>query len=310
MNCQNCNHTDFKLLTNQVRFDNQADVLQCKNCGLIFLDQNSFEFPEDFYEKEYHQTYLTHVEPDALNPEKYYQKMLKTTKKWADKVNQLLTGNEVVLDLGCSTGHLMTQIQDNAKEVYGHDLSEKEIQYAKEKLGLNVDSIPLDQRFEENTFDYITMIFVFEHIAEPVEFLNYIKKFLKPDGKLLILVPNIQDALVSFYDIPAFRDFYYCIEHLFYYTPQTLEQMCKKAGFGGTFEPIQEYPITNHLNWAYRQRPSDVLASRRFVPDVALQNPDIEANWESFWQNVNIQYQQFLKENGHADRIWAVIEKN
>lgn len=309
MICQNCSHTQHILITHQVRFGNTANVMQCKHCGLVFLDQTSFSFPKDFYEKEYHQTYLTHVEPDALDPKKYYEKMLQTTKKWADKINELLTGEEVVLDLGCSTGHLMTQIQGKAKKVYGHDLSEKEIAFAKNELGFDADNVPLDQRFEEGMFDYITMIFVFEHIAEPVSFLNYIKKFLKPTGKLIMLVPNIDDALMRFYQIPVFQTFYYCIEHLFYYNPKTLSEICQKAGLKGAFEAIQEYPITNHLNWAYRQKPSDVLASRSFVPDVALRYEEKHTNWELFWQKINTQYQDFLKENGHADRVWAVVTK-
>ena len=76
------------LLADKIRFDQKARILKCNNCSLIYLDQNSVDFPDKFYEKEYHQTYLTHIEPDALDPKKYFDKMLKVTKIWSDKFKQ------------------------------------------------------------------------------------------------------------------------------------------------------------------------------------------------------------------------------
>jgi len=301
-NCPLCSSAQTTLLTSKVRFNKTAEVRQCERCTLTFLNQSSFKFPTDFYESNYHQTYLTHVEPDALDPEKYYKKMLQATKPWSDRMNRLLTGRE-----GCSTGHFITNIQSRARKVYGHELSTKEVQFCRDHLGQEVSDQPLQQRFEKGTFDYITMIFVLEHIAEPVEFLQHLKKFLKPDGKFVVLVPNVQDALVNFYDIPSFAEFYYCIEHLFYYTPKTITDMFAKAGLRGKVETVQEYPITNHLNWGYRQKPSDTLASRRAVPDIPLRQEHLQARWEAFWLEVDQRYKQLLGEIGYSDRIWAEV---
>ena len=63
---------DSILLTDKIRFNQRAKILRCNNCSLVYLDQSSIKFPDKFYEKEYHQTYLTHVEPDALDPKKYF----------------------------------------------------------------------------------------------------------------------------------------------------------------------------------------------------------------------------------------------
>lgn len=308
--CPICSSVQTKTITNKVRFGNTAEVMRCEHCSLVFLNQASFEFPKEFYEQEYHQTYLTHVEPDALDPEKYYQKMLKTTKPWSDRINQLMTGNEIVLDVGCSTGHLLTSIRDKAHKVYGHELSEKEIEYCRTTLGLDVGGVPLDQRFQPETFDYITMIFVLEHIADPIEFLTFLKRFLKPEGKFIILVPNVKDALLNFYDIPTFSQFYFCIEHLFYYEPKTIKDVFTKAGLRGKIETVQEYPITNHLNWGYRQKPSDVLASRRSVPDIPLRNEEMAGAWEDMWVEVNRLYRTFLSKFGFGDRIWCEVGKS
>jgi len=306
--CVICEGRDFELLQNEVRFGKKADVLHCHGCGLIFLDQASFSMPEDFYEKEYHQTYLAHVEPSVLDPQKYYEKMLKVTAPWSKKLRASLGKEDCVLDLGCSTGHLMSQLKDDVGSIHGHDLNEKETKFAREVLGLDVDSIPLTERFDKGSFDAITMIFVFEHIAEPMNFLNYIKPFLKKNGKVFMLVPNIKDPLVSLYDLPEFRKFYFCIEHLFYYSLQTLQAVCSKAGYRVRVECIQEYPVINHLNWIYKNQPMDVIASRSTFPHVSLLNANAqEEHLRAFWASVNENYQAFLSNQGHGDRIWAEL---
>jgi len=303
--CPLCEGENNAFITNEIRFENKADVYRCQDCGLTYLDQNSFEYPKNFYSDQYHQTYLTHVEPDALNPEKYFEKMKKSTQKWADKFCDMLKGDETVLDFGCSTGHFMDLVKHKTGKIYGHDLSTKEVEFSR-SIGLDVSDQPLEERFDEGTFDYITMIYVLEHIAEPKSFLQFIKKFLKPDGKLVILVPNVQDALVNFYNIPEFMKFYYCMEHLFYYDHKTLKQLFDQVDMTTNIETIQEYPITNHLNWAYTRKPSDVIASRRGAPNVELVGDTPEQAWNELWSRFNEMYHEFLKSNGYGDRVWCV----
>lgn len=307
LNCPLCGNNHLLLLAKQVRFGNPADVYQCQECELVFLDQNSYHFPTDFYQSQYHQTYITHVEPDAFNPEAYYEKMKKANKIWADKFLSMLTGQEVVLDVGCSTGHFIDLVKHKTKRIYGHELNHKEIEFCKNVLKLDVSDQPLEERFQQERFDYITLIYVLEHIAQPREFLTSLAKLLKPDGKFVILVPNVQDALVNFYVIPEFISFYYCIEHLFYYSPKTISQLFHDIGLGGDISVIQEYPITNHLNWAYLRAPSDTLAARLGVPNVPLKEPAPVEAWSEFWGQVNRLYQTFLRENGFGDRIWCVV---
>jgi SAM-dependent methyltransferase len=305
--CPFCASDDTALVTDRVRFERTASVLRCGACTLVFLDQESFHFPKDFYEHQYHQTYLTHVDPEMLDPARHYEKMTVASRPWIDRVRQMLTGQETVLDVGCSTGHVLTGIRDRAARVYGQELSRTEIEYCRSVHGLDVSDKPLQERFEPKSFDYILMIFVLEHIGEPVEFLRSFKPFLKPGGKFVILVPNVQDPLVQFYEIPAFRQFYFCIEHLFYYSPRTIGDLFAKAGLGGSVETLQEYPITNHLNWGYRQKPSDTLASRRLVPDVPLRDEAQLPAWERFWRETNDAYRSFLAREGFGDRIWCQV---
>ena len=154
------------------------------------------------------------------------------------------------------------------------------------------------------------MIFVLEHIANPWKFLKYISKFLKHNGKLIILVPNINDALINFYNIPAFKKFYFCIEHLYYYSPKTIKRIFDDVGLKGKIECIQEYPITNHINWAINQRPSDVQKSRENIPDISLTNSKFRKEWENLWKDFSHIYKKFLVKNSFSDRIWCEVSIN
>lgn len=307
LHCPLCGSSKNDKITDTVRFDYKADVHRCDDCSLTFLDQQSFDYPDDFYEKEYHQTYITHVEPDALDPKVYFEKMKKATSVWADLFKSKLNGTEVVLDVGCSTGHFIELIQDSASKVYGHELSEKEVHFCQYVLNLEVSDQPLEKRFKPGTFDYITLIFVLEHISDPKTFLKDLQQYLKPDGKFVILVPNIQDALVNFYDLPEFRSFYYCIEHLYYYNQQTISKLFEDIGLTGQVEVLQEYPITNHLNWGYLRKPSDTLAARLGIPSAQLmENAPVE-EWQNLWKEFNQMYLKFLTSNGYGDRLWCTV---
>lgn len=306
--CPLCGGPDTAQVTNRLRFGRTADVRRCPSCSLVFLDQTSFQFPADFYETEYHQTYLTHVDPDMLDPAKHFEKMRQASRLWIERVRGMLTGSEAVLDVGCSTGHLLDGLRGRAAKLYGHELSRKEVAFCRDVLHLDVADVPLEGRFAPETFDLITLVFVLEHIGDPVSFLQGLKRYLKPGGRLVIVVPNVLDPLLAFYRIPQFAEFYYCIEHLFYYSPSTLEQVLGQAGFVGQIEAIQEYPITNHLNWAYRQRPAETLAARRLVPDVEIADESVMGAWEGFWREIDSRYGQFMAQSGFSDRVWCVAK--
>jgi len=307
--CPSCKAVDLKLVTDTVRFERKASIYHCNKCDLTFLDQNSYKFPQDFYRAEYHQTYLTHIEPDADQPKKYFNKMKKATKIWADRFRTMLKGNETVLDVGCSSGHFIKLIQDKTRSVYGCELNKKEIEFCKKELDLDVSDEEPRKRFPSLKFDYITCIFVLEHIGQPVKFLKSLKALLKPHGKIIAVVPSLQDPLISLYDIPEFKKFYFCVEHLYYYNQITINNVFRKAGLNGVIESIQEYPLNNHMFWLYQKRAADVLRSRQVIPQAKFAKHSTARAWQAMWQDFNSQYQEFLTDHGFGDRLWCVMGK-
>lgn len=96
-----------------------------------------------------------------------------------------------VLDLGCNDGAFMQLLKEKKKcDVSGVDVSDVALEVAK-KRGLNVqkadgESLP----FEDETFDYVTLMEVLSHVHNPQNVLREAKRVLKKNGILLGSAPH------------------------------------------------------------------------------------------------------------------------
>src|SRR6266545_3851981 len=139
----------------------------------------------------------------------------------------------------------------------------------------------------DREFDVVTAFHVLEHVHDPHEFLRRLSRLLRPDGILVVEVPNVDDALVSTYDIPAYRSFYFTNAHLWYFSPRTLDGALASAKLDGTVELVQRYDLSNHLVWMQTGRPGGFGA----YPILA---------------GADEAYAQALVAAGVADTLWVV----
>ncbi len=104
---------------------------------------------------------------------------------------------KVVLDAGCGTGYTAYSLSSIARVIVGIDFKEKRINEAKEKyqadnlyfMEANIEKIP----FPDSFFDIVYSCWVLEHLEHPEQFLKEVHRVLKPDGILLLLVPNVKN---------------------------------------------------------------------------------------------------------------------
>lgn len=100
-----------------------------------------------------------------------------------------------VLDIGCGNGEIIGEVYNQGvKCVFGIDIDEQAIQNCKElnvgkgiflKKG-NAENIP----FSDESFEVVYSIGLLEHFENPSKFLSEAKRVLKPNGELLIAIPN------------------------------------------------------------------------------------------------------------------------
>ena len=94
-----------------------------------------------------------------------------------------------ILDIGCGTGALLRELSAYG-EASGIDVSEKAVQYCKER-GLTRVSLGDAAKlpFPDASFDIVVILDVLEHIEDDAAGCNEIKRVLKPGGHAIIAVP-------------------------------------------------------------------------------------------------------------------------
>lgn len=123
------------------------------------------------------------------------------------KIVENVPEGSVVLDLGCSSGLIGRYLKKYKKcEVYGADINEDLIKIAKKDKSYeeiyNIDFDNLNDKnnpFKKNFFDVIILADIIEHLKYPDNLLIFISELLKPNGMILLSLPNIghQNIIVN-----------------------------------------------------------------------------------------------------------------
>ena len=139
-------------------------------------------------------------------------------------------GEGRILDVGCGTGKDLRLLRERGWDAYGVEFSPVAVDYAKRKYGLNVTLGDLSSaRYESKFFDVVFFNHSLEHMYDPLETLREAHRILKPDGLLLIQIPNAGSFEARLFgqwwiqwDVPR---------HLFHFTKRTMGQLLDKSGF-------------------------------------------------------------------------------
>jgi len=96
-----------------------------------------------------------------------------------------------VLDVGCGPGHLLRALRQRGWQTLGTEMTERSAAYARNVLGLDVRSRPLqDLALPDASFDAVVVWHVLEHLHEPDRLAREISRILKAGGLLFLGVPN------------------------------------------------------------------------------------------------------------------------
>lgn len=142
----------------------------------------------------------------ATQRAKIYQFAMGTENDPRFHFIQAIKPKSKVLDIGCACGDLGAALQSTKEQIalYGMEYNAESIGIAMQtgayekiwQLDLNTSNL---QEFAEhaNSFDYIIFGDVLEHILYPQEVLQQFIQLLKPNGKLLLSLPNIAHASIK-----------------------------------------------------------------------------------------------------------------
>lgn len=204
------------------------DIFQCDSCGFRFT-QN---FPDQRDMGKYYESdeYVSHSNTKKGVVHHIYHiarsVMLKKKRAIVEQATKLTTGR--ILDIGCGTGFFLNEMQTNKWVCEGVEVSTHAAKYARENFGLNIHT-SLNQIDTKDQFDVITLWHVLEHLQNLPETFAQLRMLLKPDGVLVVALPNCTsyDAEIyqndwAAYDVPR---------HLWHFSPDTFNHLVNREGF-------------------------------------------------------------------------------
>jgi SAM-dependent methyltransferase len=138
-----------------------------------------------------------------------------------------------ILDVGCGRGLMLAELRSRRWRTVGVEMSEAASHHAREVLGLDVRVGDLAGcRFDEASFDVVTLFHVLEHLPDPDGSLAEARRVIKPEGRLVVEVPNFGSLQAN---LGGGRGFHVdAPRHLSHFTRAALLQSLRRAGF----EPI------------------------------------------------------------------------
>ena len=305
MKCVLCDGGDFDVVAAELRYEIQRKVVRCRQCGLSSLE-NPQDDSIDYRQPEYRQEHGP-VLGRGSSPAELFAIMRPFQEARVERVGSLLKPECKVLEVGCATGHFLDAIRDRCAEVTGVEPHKGDAAFARTHCGLNVVDEPLETSdLPREHYDIIFLFQVFEHIADPLPFLALCRDHLVSGGAVYLEVPNVDDALVAVFEISAFRDFYYRLPHVYYYSPETLRRMMEAGGFPGRVRTAQYYSLFNHVHWLTVGAPQPDQTTAHSVPEWVLGSERQEAtsrDIREFMDRANREYGALLESRNVADRI-------
>jgi 2-polyprenyl-3-methyl-5-hydroxy-6-metoxy-1,4-benzoquinol methylase len=229
-----------------------VDVLQCTNCGLVFISNKRAAPPQkQLYNPDYFNArgeYFLQVHDQDVA--RLSGGHIESFRQGLKLIGQYKQGGRL-LDVGCAVGIFLSLAMREGWEVSGADISEYATAAARKLCGVEIHTGEIgDLALPEASFDVITMWDVVEHFTHPRQTLQAVHRILKDDGIVLLDTPNA-DSLIRkvahwIYRLSVGQAVYpvrklYHVYHQYYFSESTLRRLLDTCGFAVVdliFKPI------------------------------------------------------------------------
>ena len=171
-----------------------------------------------YYESE---DYISHTDSKRSLFEKLYHlvKMYSLRKK-VNLISKLNRQRGILLDIGAGTGDFLSAAKNRGWRIEGVEPNNQAKKLAKQK---GIDLKPETANLDSKSFDVITMWHVLEHIPDLQLQIKELRRLLKPNGFVIIAVPNFKS-----YDAKQYKSFWAAYDvprHLWHFSKTSIQKL-------------------------------------------------------------------------------------
>ena len=176
---------------------------------------------ENYYKSE---EYISHTNSNKSFIDKIYQRVRKRTLQSKLKlINSFNFSDKKLLDVGSGTGDFLATCKNDNWKVFGVEPSQEARSISEKKGIVSMNNL---SELKENNFDVITLWHVLEHVENLYEYLEILQSKLKPNGILIIAVPNYKS-----YDSKYYKEHWAAFDvprHLWHFSQSSIEKLFAK----------------------------------------------------------------------------------
>lgn len=198
--------------------DHPFAVQRCTECGAGYLSPRpSADDMGDYYPEAFYWSWEgAEGEMKWASIIQKRERQLHAKAQWLDGVSP-----GTLLDIGAQKGEFIWFMRNQGWTVEGVEMDASVPNPAQLPISYG-DFLEMD--FAEKKYDVITFWAVLEHIYEPVLFIEKASKLLKPNGRLIVLVTNMNSMQARYYQADDYP------RHLTLFTHASVKRLCQVHG--------------------------------------------------------------------------------
>lgn len=290
--CNVCSGMHNEMVKQGVFGNPAQNIYRCHDCGHVFLAPLlSDQEEEQFYMNEYPVFLLKRGDTKNSSPEEHFKKNKDEAGRRYRDIAPLLGKTKDTLEIGSASGFFLDHLRPYVGDVCG---VEPHAAFAAFANARTISTFPDTHDIQGKKFDLIFLYYVLEHVKAPVAFISGLIPFLRDThAKIIVEVPNVEEALVSLYKCRAYGDFVWQRAHCSYFSVKVLRALFSKCGLKVRFIPVQRYDVSNHLYWLAEGKPGGMEKYSHIFPST-----------------LNESYKESLKQSWLCDSILAIVSRD
>jgi len=196
------------------------DLVKNETFGFLeTIPQPDLEKLPEYYKSD---DYISHTDSKRNLFERTYHIIKKMAlRRKLSLINSFSKEKGVLLDVGCGTGDFLEFSKTKGWRVVGIEPNNQARVIANKKTNNSVYKTDHLLNLDNHSFDIITLWHVLEHLPNLEEHIAVFKRLLKPNGTLIIAVPNYKS-----YDAKIYKTYWAAFDvprHLWHFSKESIK---------------------------------------------------------------------------------------